>query len=173
MNPLQSLPAVFDAPEPYAALVIVIVAIVMWQRTLSWREYRRLHALKRRVLPLVDRHTGLFVVSRKGGRDDDEWLCSPLEGVPDIYRQLVDAGFSPHLVNALKVRTIGGENQYSAAHLVYFHDDGMQTEVYLFAAPDGGTDVYAHVESGVHTPKDHLEGDQKDGDKRNVVRDAL
>jgi hypothetical protein len=59
------------------------------------------------------------------------------------------------------------------AHLVWTHDDGTQSEAYLFRGADGGIDIYSHGEPSVTTPKEHLEGEQIDGDPRGVVRDAL
>jgi hypothetical protein len=174
MTLLQSLPAVFDDPVLYAVLVLAIFAVVQYQRTLSWTEYRYLHGLKRRILPVVDRYTSLFVVSRKGGDDDAEYLCSVDGDVSRTFKRLVDGGGSPHLINALKVRPVAGGNQYSAAHVVFFHDDGQQTEAYLFHGKHAAeTDVYVHVEPGVVDAKDHLEGKQRDGDPRGVVREAL
>jgi hypothetical protein len=175
MLPLQSLPAVFDDPTVYAVLVLVITAVVLYQRTLSWPEYRRLHGIKRRVLPVVDRYTSLFVVSRKGGHDDAEYIATVQDSVRVVFGDLVNAGGSPHLINSLKIRTNPetGERQYSDAHLVWTHDDGTQTEAYLFRLDDAHVDVYAHHEPGVRDAKDHLDGEQRDGDPRGVVRKAL
>jgi hypothetical protein len=171
---LQSLPAAFDDPVLYAVLVLAIFAVVQYQRTISWGEYRFLHGLKRRILPVVDRYTSLFVVSRKGGYEDPEFLCTVTDDVATVFKRLVGNGGSPHLINALKVRTVLDENQYSAAHVVFFHDDGQQSEAYLFHGKHGDeTDVYVHVEPGVVDAKDHLEGEQRDGDPRGVVREAL
>lgn len=169
MTLLQSLPDVFNDPRAYLVLVAAVVAVLYYQRTLSWREYKRLHGLKRRVLPLVDRHTSLFVVSRKGGRDDAEFLTTHRASVRETFRELVAAGGSPHLINSIKVRP---GDDYSAAHVVWTHDDGTQTEAYLFAT-SSGTDVYAHHEPGVATPTEHFNGTQTDGDPRGVVREAL
>jgi hypothetical protein len=176
MLPLQSLPAVFDDPTLYAVLVLVITAVVLYQRTLSWPEYRRLHGIKRRVLPIVDRYTSLFVVSRKGGHDDAEYIDSVLGNARVVFNDLVEAGGSPHLINSLKVRANPetGERQYSDAHIVWTHDDdGTQTEAYLFQLNETYVDVYAHHEAGVRDAKAHLEGEQRDGDPRGVVRRAL
>jgi hypothetical protein len=174
MLPLQSLPAAFDDPTLYAVLVLVITAVVLYQRTLSWPEYRRLHGIKRRILPVVDRYTSLFVVSRKGGHDDAEFIEHVDMSVEETFKRLVAAGGSPHLLNSLKVRETNAGRQYSAAHVVWMHDDGTQTEAYLFDGPVGaGTHVYAHHEAGVRDAKAHLEGEQRDGDPRGVVRRAL
>jgi hypothetical protein len=168
------LPDLFTDPRAYLALVAVVVAVLYWQRTLSWAEYTRVHALKRRVLPLVDRYTALFVVSRKGGRDDPEFITSYDGDVQATFNRLVANGGSPHVINSLKVRRQDGRNKYSDAHVLWTHNDGTQTEAYLFGVTDSETDVYAHHEAGVQTPKDHLQNtNQSDGDPRGVVRMAL
>lgn len=173
---LQELPAVFDDPRTYAVLVLVVAAVVQYQRTLSWREYRRIHALKVRILPLVDRLTTLFVVSQKGGRESPEFIASMEGDVATVFRDLVTAGGAPHLVNALKVRARPetGQKQYSAAHVVWSHADGTQTEAYLFRRDGSHVDVYAHHEAGVADPEEHLEETNAEaGDPREVVREAL
>ncbi len=171
---MAELPALFTDPLVFAALTVAIMVVVLWQRTLTWEEYSRFHALKLRVLPLVNKHTTLFVVSRKGGREDAEYLGTDDRSVKDVFAELRSAGFSPHLVNALKVRPhpTGSGNQYTAAHLVYTHSDGTQTEAYLFDAPDG-TDLYGHHEPGVVNADKHLDGPQTDGDPRGVVTPVL
>ena len=171
----QALPDVFSDPRAYAALVLVIAAVVQYQRTLGWREYRQYHKLKVRYAPLVSRLTGAFVVSRKGGRSDGEYLTTINERPQRVFQRLLDGGGSPLLVNSVKVREHpdSGTDHYSVAHVVFTHDDGMQTEAYLFDNGDGTTDVYAHFEAGVLSPEEHLEGEQRDGDVRGVVTEAL
>jgi hypothetical protein len=52
---------------------------------------------------------------------------------------------------------------------VCYHDDGTQTEVYLFPSPSGNvTDVYAHVEGAITDPEAHLTEDQRHGDARGA-----
>jgi len=167
-----TLPELFNDPRYYAVLVVVIVALLQYQRTLSWAEYKRLHKFKIKLLPVIDRYSNLFVVSRKGGVHDPEFVGETKQTVHDAYNALVESGGSPHLINSLKLRTIDGEKQFSPAQVVFSHSDGSQTEVYLFPS-ENGTHVYAHVEPGPQTPEQHLEGWQKDGDVRGVIPDAL
>ena len=170
---MAPVPAVLDNPAAIALVTVIVLALLAYQRTLSWREYRRLHGLKRLLLPTIDRQTNLFVVSSKGTPEaDDEYLRTVKMDVADTFRQLVAGGGAPHLVNSLKRRPESVETRYSAAHVVWTHDDGSQTEAYLFPSEDG-TQVYAHHEPGVVTVDEHLEGYQTDGDPRGVVTDAL
>ena len=168
----MTLPELFNDPRYYAVLVVVIVVLLQYQRTLSWTEYKRLHQFKLKVLPAIDRYTNLFVISRKGGVHDPEFVGETNRTVQESFKHLVKSGGSPHLINSLKLRTINGEKQFSPAQVVYSHTDGSQTEVYLFPA-DNGTHVYAHVEPGPQTPEKHLEGWQKDGDVRGVIPESL
>jgi len=169
----MALPDLFNDPVLFAALTVAVVAVLQYQRTLSWAEYRRIHALKVRFLPIIDKHTNLFVISRKGTPEKDaEYLTTVSGSVGGVFKRLVKAGGSPHLINSVKVRPYGNGSQYSAAHVVWTHDSGDQTEAYLFRA-DSGVDVYSHFEPSVVNVDDHLSGEQEDGDPRGVVRAAL
>jgi len=153
-----------------AALLGVIVAIVLVQRTFGWRTYRRIHRLKIRFLPLVDQFTSLFVVSNKQMPNDDDEYVTTLDGtVRAAFERLTDGGGSPHLLNSIKRLPDG---TYSAAHVVWIHDDNSQTEAYLFDTDDG-VHVYAHYETSVLDPEGHLSDAQRDGDPRGVVSQAL
>jgi len=169
----MALPEAFNDPVLFAALTLAVLAVLQYQRTLSWAEYRRIHALKVRFLPYVDRYTNLFVISRKGAPEEDaEYLTTVSGSVGDVFKRLVAGGGSPHLINSVKVRPYGDGVQYSAAHVVWTVSGGMQVEAYLFRAEDG-VDVYSHFEPSVVNVDDHLSGKQEDGDPRGVVRAAL
>ena len=158
-------------PWVLALLGTILFVFVQYQRTLTWTEYRTLHALKRGLFPLIDKRTGLFVVSRKGGRDDPEFITTVDMPVGEVFSKLNAGEFDAHLLNSVKKRqhpTRAGF-QYSKAHLFKFHEDETQTEIYLFDV-DGKTDIYAHVETWVLSPKDHLVNtNQQDGDTKNVL----
>jgi len=169
----MALPDIFNDPVLFAALTLAVLAVLQYQRTLSWPEYRRIHALKVRFLPIIDRYTNLFVISRKGTPTEDaEYLTTVSGSVGDVFKRLVAGGGSPHLINSVKVRPHGDGSQYSAAHVVWTHDSGDQTEAYLFRA-EHGVDVYSHFEPSVVNVDAHLSGEQTDGDPRGVVRAAL
>ena len=165
------LPEALQTTEFYSILTVLVALVIQYQRTISWSEYRTIHALKRGVLPLIDHYTTFFVVSRKGGREDGEYVATVDKTVRATFKALNNDGFSPHLINSIKQRPhpADGKPQYSDAHLVKFHNDGYQSEIYLFGM-GGETDVYAHVETDVKDPEGHLfETDQQDGDVRNVL----
>jgi hypothetical protein len=173
---MPALPDALTDPRLLAVLVLAIAAVMQYQRTLSWREYRRVHALKLRLLPVIDRYTNLFVVSHKRYRADREYLATVDGSVRDVWQTLVSGGGSPHLVNSVKQRPLpDGTYQYSAAHVVWNHaETGEQSEAYLFENPGAGTvDVYAHAETWTLDPDGHLSDPQTDGDPRGVVHSAL
>lgn len=172
---MPALPDVFSDPRALAVLVLVVAAVLQYQRTLSWAEYRRIHALKVRLLPIVDRVFNVFVVSNKHYREDAEYLGTIEASVPNVFRELVNAGGTPHLVNSVKRRPVPyGTTQYSAAHVVWNHaETGEQTEAYLFDNGDGTCDVYAHGETWTLDPEGHMSDPQTDGDPKGVVRAAL
>lgn len=174
----MALPEFLTDPVPMAILTLLIAAIVHYQRGLTWTEYREIHRLKRQAFPLLDRYWDRFV-HRKGGRGDAEFLRTCDQSVPAVFKQLVAEGGSPHVVASLKRRPTRGMEPYepfvhlSAAHVVWSHDDGTQSEAYLFDNNDGSTDVYSHHETGVTDAEGHLSDPQTDGDPRGVVRRAL
>jgi len=165
------LPEQLNNPQALTILTLVIALVLQYQRSLSWTEYQTLHALKRAILPTIDKVTKLFVVSRKGGRDDAEYVSTVNKSVRETYVELDTDGFDPHLINSLKQRPHPDFDgpQYNSAALVKVHRDGTQTEIYLFDM-GGETDVYAHVERAVTDPKGHLlDTNQRDGDVKNVL----
>jgi len=162
-------------PELLALVAVVARAALAWQRGLSWSEYRTAHGIKRWVFPVLQRRVPVLSwVNEKGGRDDAEFLGTHDADVRAVAGQLTSAGGHLHLVNSVKRRPATHGDPLSAAHVVFRHTDGTQTEAYLFANADGTTDVYAHFEPDPTRPLAHLGGDQQsDGDVRGVVTDAL
>lgn len=162
-------------PRLYAALVAVLAVLLVAQRFLKWRTYSRLHRLKALVFPIAQRYVRVLLVSSKGYRDDPEYVATVPDSTRGVWRTLVEAGGSPHLLSSIKRRPLpDGGTQLSSAHVVWVHNDGSQTEAYVFPAADGdGVDVYAHEEKAIVYPQEHLEGEQTDGDVRGVVTDAL
>jgi len=160
-------------PVTLAALTLIVAAAVHYQRGLTWSEYRTIHRAKVRLFPILQRIApGGFdsFINVKQGRDDAEYLVTREQSVTAVWKQLVAEGGSPHLIASVKRRP-GPE--YSAAHAVWTHADGDQTEAYLFDNGDGSTDVYTHHETSVTDPEGHLEDPQTDGDPEGVVRSAL
>jgi len=170
----MTLPELFNSPVALAGLTLVLAAVLYFQRTLTYSEYKQWHRLRLRVFPPLSRLTSLFLVSEKGYRDDAEYVTTVKLSPPDLYRQLTDAGLSPHLLSSIKRReTPTGVTQYSILHFVKQHGD-TQSEVYCFEADSGAVDIYAHNEATVLTPEEHLEDtNQQDGDPRGVIPASL
>jgi len=166
------LPEFLTDPVPLAVLTLILAAAVHYQRGLTWTEYREIHRLKRRLFPRLDRVWPHFV-HEKGDVDDPEYLTTRPQSPRTVWKQLVSEGASPHVIASLKRREWpDGSVDYSVAHAVWTHDDGTQTEAYLFHAPTG-TDVYAHRETSVTDADGHLSDPQTDGDPKGVVKRAL
>ena len=162
-------------PESVVVLAAVLRVAVGWQRGLSWYEYRTAHGLRRQLFPLLDRFLGVvrFVNHKPAGRDSPEFIDTVDGGIKATARLLKDGGASWHLISSLKRRPATHGDPLSRAHLVWLHDDGTQTEAFLFANDDGTTDVYAHYEASVLNPEAHLSEPQTDGDPEGVVTAAL
>lgn len=172
----MALPDFLTDPRALAVLTALMYALVRYQRGLSWYDYRALHRLKCLVSPVLDRYQSTyFVLSKKGYRDDAEYYGTVEGSVRGVWRQLRNAGGSPHLINSVKQRPLpDGSTQLSAAHVVWFHGDEDQTEVYLFSNPGVDTvDVYVHHETSVTDPAGHLSDPQTDGDPDDVLAGVL
>lgn len=160
-------------PVLLGVLTVVILALVAYQRTLSYREYQTIHIIKTLVFRVLDplaSRRGRPLINDKGGRDDAEYLTE-WDGTPrDVLTTLSAEGWDYHLVSTDKRRPNG---TLDSGHAVFYHDDGRQTEVYVFDNGDGTTAVYAHEETSTTDPDGHLSDPQDDGDPRGVVRQAL
>lgn len=163
----MALPDALTDPVPLAILTLAIFAAIQYQRTLSWPEYRAIHRFKLRVFPSLGPP---FVHVKRRPEHDDEYLTTRDAPVRAVWQSLVDAGGSPHIISSVKQRPgADGGVEFSQAHVVWFHEDGSQTEAYIF----GDGSVYAHHEPSVQDPEAHLSGPQTDGDPKGVVRMAL
>jgi len=173
----MALPEALTDPVPLAALTLVLYALVRWQTTLTWPEYQTLHGLRRRYFAALDAlgdRLGRSLVNDKGGRDDPEFLVTVSGSVKDVAKTLTRGGGSYHLLSTIKRRPGDHGDRLSAAHVVWVHEDGQQTEAYLFDNSTATVDIYAHVEAAVTDPENHVGGgEQVAGDKRQVIADAL
>lgn len=192
----MALPEPLTNPVVLAGLALVITALTRWQMGLSWTEYRQIHRAKRRLFPVLDRLTPneiparlrripvvgrvlsfLFAfdsfINTKGYRDDAEYFRTESRPVKAVWKTLVRQGGSPHLISSVKRRETPDGSDLSAAHVVWTHDDGTQTEAYLFDNGDGSTDIYVHHETATSDVQGHLSDPQTDGDPRGVVTKAL
>jgi len=175
MDPSLAVELLREYPQLVAVVAIVARVARAWQASLTWPEYVVVHRFKRGVFPVVDRVAGgaILWVSEKGGRDDAEFLTTIDAPYRDVVATLRAGGGSLHLLNSLKRRPDAHGDPLSIAHLVWTHDDGTQSEAYLFANADGSTDVYVHHEPSTDHPLRHLTGSQSNGDVRGVVAAAL
>jgi len=154
-------------PELAALAPVVIRAIQIWQGSLSWYEYRTAHGIKRFVL----RRTG--ITHPKGGRDDAEFVKTIDKSPKAIAQRLCRNGGDLHLLASMKRRPATHGDPLTAAHVVFYHGERMQTEAYIFRNDDGSSDLYAHTETSTSDPDGHLTDEQLDGDTEGIVKDAL
>jgi hypothetical protein len=129
--------------------------------------------------------------------DDRRWLFETLDGLaghsftmeksardyittanatPDAVERALDtAGYQRNLASTRKYRTHhdGGKQWAVGSWVLDPADTDWQHHVFLFPAPDGGTDVYGHREATVRDPVDHVTDGVTPGDPRGRLRDAL
>lgn len=174
MSTLPVVDLLTEYPHVALALGLLLRAGLAWQSELSWYEYRTLHGLRRLVFPILDRRFPVVsFVNPKNGRDDAEFLRT-LDFAPrTVVKSLRRGGGSLHLLSSIKRRPSEHGDPLSRAHVVWTHDDGTQTEAFIFSNDDGSTDLYTHHETSVTDPAGHLSDAQTDGDPRGVVRAAI
>lgn len=158
------------------ALVVAVLAVVNYQAGLSYREFRLLHILKCRLFALMDpwaRKRGRPLVKTKAGPPDAPEYVTTVTATPRAVAQTISGAFGPHLLATAKRRQTVDGPQWSHSQWRQTHDDGRQTEVYLFPFGGGGTVVYAHVETQVEDPEGHLTDDVTPGDGRGAFKTAF
>lgn len=172
---MTNVPPVLNEPIGMAVVVVLVVAGLYWQKGLGWHDYRTLHRLKVLAAPVVDAHTQYFILSGKAYRNKSpEFLGTRDNSIREVWARLLEGGGSPHLISSVKYRDLpSGERQYSAAHVVWTHSDGTQTECYGFDNGDGTSDWYVHFEESVANADEHLSEGGTPGDPKGVVKDAL
>lgn len=175
---LDIVDVVLGNPVLFAALAFILYALVTYQRTLTYHEYRILNGARIAVFtafnPIASRF-GRSLVNPKGGVSDPEFVQNVDGTVREVIRMLHGHGFEYHLLATVKRRRVGGKIYTAQAQLRYSEvvdGEQVQTEAYLFETANG-VDVYAHVEADVQVPKRHLRGIQHNGDVRGHVVAAL
>jgi hypothetical protein len=121
----------------------------------------------------VLRPLGFPTVREKGPAD---YVVTAHATANVIERVLDSAGYQRNVLSTRKYRTHhSGGKQWAVGSWVYDPaDTDWQHHVYLFEAPDGGTDIYAHRETSVREGLEHrTDTNQTHGDPNGRVRRAL
>ena len=163
---------VLGNPVLLGVLTVLVLAVVAYQRTLTYPEYATIHTLKTVLFRALDpwaRKRGRRLINDKGGREDAEFLTVWDGSARDVLTTLRSEGWDYHLVSTDKRR----DGDLDDGHAVIYHDNGDQTEVYVFELDNGKTEVYGHVETATTNPEGHLSDAQTDGDAHGVISAAL
>jgi hypothetical protein len=122
----------------------------------------------------AQRHFGhLHTFAREKGPAD---YFTTAHARPDVVeRVLHDGGYQRNLASSRKYRTHhdGGKQWAVGSWVLDPTDTDWQHHVYLFPAPNGGTDVYGHRETSVREGAEHLTEPQTHGDPNGRVRGLL
>jgi hypothetical protein len=127
---------------------------------------------RRKLFEWLDGKFGHSFTMEKGARD----YITTADASPDaVERALASADYQRNLVSTRKYRTHhdGGKQWAVGSWVLDPADTDWQHHVFLFPAPDGGTDVYGHKESTVRDPVDHVTDGVIPGDPHDHARDAL
>lgn len=151
------------------AVVAGLLALGLWfQRGVAYDRYRRIQRLKQRFFPKLNFVWPHFVHKKESTSEDAEYLATWDTTPREAFDLLREAGAIPHLICSIKKRASEARYEYSDLHMVWIHNDGSQTETYIFVTDDG-LDVYAHNEAVIWEMEEHLSGPQIDGDPNDVV----
>jgi len=96
-------------------------------------------------------------IKAKSARD----YVTTVEASPDTVEEALHPQYERNLVSTRKYRTVKeDERQWACGSWVHDPPDTeTQHHVFLFEAPDGRTDLYAHYETSVRDPDGHFRGD--------------
>lgn len=95
----------------------------------------------------------------------DEYVFT-VNMTPDAFEQAITPTYQRNLASSRKYRTDhdGGRQWACGSYVVDPPNQRWQHHVYIFEAPDGRTDVYAHKETSVREGAEHLYEPQVDAD---------
>jgi len=163
---MSLLPETLNGPVVVAVVTLLVAAGVHYQKGLTYREYMSIMRFKRRVFPVLDRLSPggfkSFVHVKGAPQDDTEFYTWTDKTTRELWRLFKANGGSPHLISSAKRRVDG---PLSTLHFVWYHDDGSQTECYIF--PDGA--VYVHNETDTRDVEGHLSDGITPGDPKDVL----
>jgi hypothetical protein len=108
-----------------------------------------------------------YFTFEKGERD----YVTTVEADPDVVERVLMPPYQRNLVSSRKYRThhSGGKQWACGSFVIDAPHTAWQHHVYLFEAPNGATDVYAHRETSVREGKEHLtDTNQTPGDPHEL-----
>lgn len=108
-------------------------------------------------------------------KSEEDYVTTAHTGQNAIEELLYKAGYRRNLASTRKYRTHhDGGKQWACGSWVFDPEDTMwQHHVYLFRAPNGFCDIYAHRETSVRDPIGHLTDEQVHGDPNDRIRGIL
>jgi hypothetical protein len=127
---------------------------------------------RRALFERLDGLLGHSFTMEKSPRD----YITTANATSDAVEQALDAaGYQRNLASTRKYRTHheGGKQWAVGSWVLDPTDTETQHHVFLFEAPDGGTDVYGHREATVRDPVNHVTDGVIPGDPHDHLRDAL
>lgn len=163
------LPPELSTPIAIAVIGLLVAVGYHYQKGLAYREYTEIQRFKPRVFAILDllQPAGFrsFVHEKEHPENEDEYYTTTNASPKTVWKRLKDAGFAPHLISSTKRRPDGSLSKW---HWVQLHDDGTQTEVYLFQ--DGA--LYVHHETAATDVAGHLSDGITPGDPRETLSDV-
>lgn len=154
--------------DKYDHIIGPLMGIVRRFETLLGPEDDWVEDDRRALFQAAQRHLGHLhtFVYEKGPAD----YVTTVHADSDVVEETLMPPYQRNLLSARKYRVVDGRRQYACGSFVIDgiegpHGYAEQHHVYLFEAPNGGTDVYAHRETSVTEGAEHLtDSNQEHGD---------
>jgi len=160
------IPEQLSSPVAIATIGLVVTLAYHYQQGLTYREYTEIARFKPRVFAILDVLSPggfrSFVHEKEHPENSPEYMTTTDAGPRTVWTRMLNAGFSPHLVSSTKRRPDGSLSKW---HWVQTHEDGTQTECYLFT--DGS--LYCHHETVATDVEGHLSDGITPGDPRGTL----
>ena len=163
-------------PEVVLGLAAVIIVVYHYVAAMPYSEFVFATQLKHRLALLLQpfaAQRGLRIVKTKQYREDDEYIATVKLTPRQLARKFKALDIDQHLINGSKRRETPNGKQWSHTQWAYQHDDGKQTEFWLYTNPDGTVDVYGHKEESVFDPDGHLSTPFVPGDPDGLLKEVI
>lgn len=172
IDQLPTVDTLLGDPAFVLALSIVILVGYHYIARMPYSEFVLATQLKHRLAAITGPYAqsrGLRIVTTKQYREDDEYVATVGKSPRQLATAFKSAGINQHLIAGSKRRETPDGLQWSHTQWTYQHDDGRQTEVWVYPNGNGSTDIYAHREASVFDPDDHLSTPFDPGDPAGVL----
>ena len=175
---IENIDTLLNNPYIVTGIALAVIVIYHYVKQMPYSEFVFVTQVKHRLFLLLQplaKQRGLRLVTTKGYREnEDEFITTVDKSPKELAKQFKANNIDQHLIAGSKRRKMpNGSFQWAHTHWTYQHDNGKQTEFWLFTNPDGTVDIQGHHEDSVFDPDGHLETPYTPGDPKGVLDPIL